>query len=35
MNFFLNNIKEGNLFKYLKKEKKDNEFLKIEAYEKK
>jgi hypothetical protein len=33
--FFLNNIKEGNLFKFLKKEKKDNEFLKIEAYEKK
>src|ERR1700742_2996781 len=33
--FFLNNIKEGNLYKFLKKEKKQNEFLKIEAYEKK
>jgi hypothetical protein len=33
--FFLKNIKKGNLFKFLKKEKKNNEFLKIEAYENK
>jgi hypothetical protein len=34
-NFFLNNIKEGNLYKILKKKEKNNEFLKIEAYDNK
>jgi hypothetical protein len=34
-NDFLNNIKEGNLYKFLKNEEKNNEFLKIEAYDNK
>jgi hypothetical protein len=34
-NSFLNNIKDGNLYKFFKKKKEKNEFLKIEAYDKK